>query len=170
VSADPLIRADQKARRRLQRLETVDYRPLVARAGRSSNQSITTGGSYQIIDYNSTAFDPRSCITTSPNWRFIAKVGGYYWVSAQAVLDVSAGWAQGEQADLRVYINGSGGPSLALAANIGSGGSPLLSGAVLLHLAENDYVQIRIWQNSGGAINLVGDVNTCWMSIAKVAP
>jgi hypothetical protein len=164
-----LLQAQERSRVQIHETAARDIVPIVVRAGRNAAQSIGGTGSYVIIDYDTTAYDPRGCVTTSPNWRFNAPVGGYYWVSAHARLAVSANWAQGKAADLRVYINGAAGPSLAYAANTGAGGSPLLSGAVLVHLDEDDYVEIKIAQGSGGNINIVGSTDTCWVSIARVS-
>lgn len=107
-----------------------------------------------IVDFGTVVFDTQSRVTTGAAWKFTARVGGYYSVSATVIFALSAGWEAGEEADLYIYKNGVEYSRLFRLDNIAANTRACLTGSDLVYLAATDYLDIRVYQNSDGAIAL----------------
>ncbi len=167
---DNLLRAVGGAGKRLDRLEARQIINPAVRYTRGTAQTITSGGSSQIVDYATQEHDPRGLVTTGASWHFTAPVGGLYAVSAAALLSGSTGWADTEQAYLTVYKNGALYAYLDFRNDLASASSILvaLSGSTLVALAAGETLDIRIFQGSGASIALYASAVNNHVSIHKV--
>ncbi len=167
---DNLLRAVGGAGKRLDRLEARQIINPAARYTRGTAQTITSGGSSQIIDYATQEHDPRGLVTTGASWHFTAPVGGLYQVDASASLAGSTGWAVTEGATLSVFKNGAAYARLFSRDDQASASSISihLHGSTLVYLAAGETLDIRLFQSSGGSINLVADATFNYVGIHKV--
>lgn len=155
--------------KRLQQIETNDAVPIIAIASLiTTNQTIVTG-TPTAINFNNSEEDTRVAITTSPNWRFNAPVGGYYSVKSHIVMgDLSASWAIGEEAKLMVYKNGAEYKVIAKSNNTVAGGTPLMNGSTDIELVKNDYVELFVNQTSGANQSILAGANLSWIAIHRI--
>lgn len=154
--------------KRLSQLETIDATPIVVRATQSNAQSLTHN-TFTAIDFNATPVNTRNAVTTIPNWRFNAPVGGYYQVDAAILIGVfSAAWAVAEPLHLWIYLNGAQYAVLDAFYNATASGGTLLSGGTIVPMNKSQYLEIFGYQFSGGALTLNGDPLYNWVSIHRI--
>ena len=123
------------------------------RVTRSSNKSYTSGSS-AIVDWDAESFDTDSMHDNSTNkTRITINTAGKYWVDAHLVFVSSTSGVR----ECQIYKNGSAieGGYWSAAAN--STDAALVGGAILLDLAQNDYLEAEGYQNSGSSLNLQGN-------------
>lgn len=126
-----------------------------------------------IVNYNSMTFDPGSLVTTGASWKFTAETSGYYIVTAMNVLAANAGWAENEAAEMWLYKNNSAEfvMGMHVCQTAASGGFAVpLNGAGVIDMAATDYIDVRLFQNSGGAIALTNDHKDNHVAISRVMP
>lgn len=125
-----------------------------ARATQSSAQSISNN-TVTIVNFSTVDDDPYSLVTTGGFWKFTAPLAGRYMVAAQVLFASTLTWADGEGSSISLYKNGvevavldrdDVGSSLATYRRLG--------GTDYVQLAKNDYIDIRVVQNSGAALAL----------------
>lgn len=141
-----------------------------ARCKVSASQSLANNTA-TIIDFASKDFDPDTAVTTGSSWKYTCPTGkaGYYIVCASLLIDYPGSWNAGERAELRLYKNGSqyavlDGFTMQAAASYYVG----LSGISIINLAAGDYIDIRLWQDSGASAQHNGDGSYTHVSIARL--
>lgn len=119
---------------------------------------------YTIMDYSSKDFDTHGSVTTGGSWKFTAPINGIFRVSANGYFDPNSTSAR----ELALFKNGSrvcalGGISICSGTQSASFG-----GSSTIQLIAGDYIDVRIWQNSGIALATTGDSAFQWVSIEKI--
>lgn len=138
-----------------------------ARVVNSSAQSITNGTPVK-LDWDNTATFSSNITWDSTNNRFTALYAGKYQVST--VLTLSKAWQAGQQANLRIYKNGSAvsqGPFVVsdAVANIERG----LIVTDIIDLAVTDYIEIyAVVLNGTGNATLLANSQYNYASIFKI--
>jgi hypothetical protein len=124
-----------------------------ARYSTNAGQSITNN-SVTIIDYEDKSYDDHGCVTTGASWKFTCPRAGRVKINAEATLASNAGWAVGESAYLSVFKSG-------VEYGRGPYDSPATATLVVdlsvndtVDVLAGDYLDIRIFQLSGGTIAL----------------
>ena len=102
------------------------------------------------VPYNTEDWDTASCFDTSL-YRFTPNVAGYYQVNAALFINPPAGATSGYI--LLLYKNG-GEYKLLDRDQFEIYFNQLASGSAIVYLnGTTDYIEIYIWQNSGGSLN-----------------
>lgn len=126
-----------------------------ARVYRSSNQSISDSTD-TIILLDSERYDTAALHSTVSNTgRLTAPIAGKYLITA--TLEFASNTSG--RREMRLLLNGS----TIIAQDIRTGSisgitSPMTLTTVYA-LAQNDYVEIQVWQNRGGALNVLSSGN-----------
>ena len=122
-----------------------------------------------IINYEDLSYDPLSLVTTGASWAFTCPIDGYYRVAAAALFASTATWALGEASVLYVYKGGAEWSRLAYRDNYG-GATQLahLAGSDVVECAAGDTLDIRIYQNSGGALALFANAFYNYVAISRI--
>lgn len=166
---DYLLKAKVDLDKRTEELDTIDSIAIFAFASRITTNQVIANNTLTAVNFNNTITDTRSAVITSPNWRFVAPVGGYYMVCSHIRLGLlDAGWAVGEIARLEVQVESGQTVELDSWANAASGGAPSLGGSVTVYAQEAKYIQINVHQLSGGDQNVETGTNLSWVSIIKI--
>lgn len=135
---------------------------VAARAKDSSGQAISHGTT-TIVNFNSVTFDTASGITTGASWKFTNNTGAtaYFDVSAQLNLASAAG---GGSLVIYIYKNGS---QYSTNYTLTGAAAPYAVNIVdTVELANTEYVDIRVLQNSGVARSL--SANNSYVTIKKI--
>lgn len=171
MSDDPLeyfLMQNAKQESRLSQVESLDSVPIVATAYRNAALSWSSG-LFAVVNFDTTTYDTRSAVTTSPNWRFVAPIGGFYLISAHLSTTLSdTNWAIGEASYLYLYINGSWKHFLCGHANFSSGGAAYLHGTVTVYVAAGSYVELYYQQYSGAFQTITVGEKYTWISIIRI--
>lgn len=145
--------------------------PVVAIYQETAGQSIGTGGSDTVVNFATLVADTHGAVVTGAAWKFTAPLAGYYRISARVTFAATTAWAENERAQLRAYTNGSGNVVLdfrtGLDGAIGAQGMHA-GGSCTIPLAAGDVVDVRVFQNSGGALALNGFGNFNYISIFRI--
>ena len=164
--------ADQQRER--DRAAAIDARPIVVQASRATAYSINNGVPTP-INFDTTSYDTAGAVVTTPNWRFHPPVAGFYNISAYIGLDTAdADWSVGDLAYLYLAVNGAVVRYLAYHQNFGAAAGMALHGAITpYYLTQysggSGYVEIYVYQGSGGLVNVNFGSDSCWVSIERVA-
>lgn len=121
--------------------------------GQSVNSATTT-----IVQYDEETEDEQAEYNIT-NYRFTAQKGGYYLVIASLMFESSSDWDNDEYASLSLFKNGSRERTLDCRSGwdqSGLGGARnytvFLTGSAIVYLdGASDYVDVRVYQNSGAA-------------------
>lgn len=143
--------------------------PIHARYSRATAQTINND-TWTIMDFPTVAYDTHAAVTTGASWKFTAPRTGYYLVTTYIMFDGYSGWAAGEYGALNVNKNGASVARLCwqqISATY-SGWILFLGGGTILHLLKNDYIQILIYQNSGGNLTTQADAVFNWVAISSL--
>jgi len=146
-----------------------EWQPAV-RYKTDAGQSISNA-TMTIVNFEDQVYDNCGWVVTGANWRFTARTPGVYHVDARLLFAISTAWATGEGATICVYVNGALYTSLEGEAMMNSGSVAqykTVGGSADVGLALGDYVDIRIYQASGGALALQADASWNWVSIHRV--
>lgn len=144
--------------------------PVSARYKSSSGQSIPNNTS-TIVDFATKDWDTDNAVTTGASWKFTCPTGkaGKYLVAVKTWSATGAGWNLGETWRNGLFKNGS------LFAFVGNPEAPTAStarmesvGATVVDLAAGDYIDIRLTQDSGGAVTMAPDATTNHVSIHRI--
>lgn len=119
-----------------------------------------------IIQFNTIEFDTNSAVTTGAAWKFTVPAGksGKYLIATSVV---PSGAIAAGVTSLQVYKNGSAFKTLWRS----SGAVPSttsLEGQAILSLVATDFIDIRVTQNSGGAMSLTATPAENFISIARL--
>lgn len=130
-----------------------------------SNDSAT------IINYGTSVLDPDSAVTTGASWKYTVPNGkdGYYLVVASAYLTSDADWTAGEAVQLWLYKGGAAQNILGAVYAQATATLPFfVQGATLISLAATNYIDVRLYQNSGGTIEVNASGDYSHISIARL--
>ena len=130
-------------------------------AYRSSQQSTIGNETPTKIQFNAEIFDTDNAFDSTSNYRFTVpsgKQGKYFFTAtARAVNTTGTGMR------LSFYVNGTAkghhAVSIADGTEAGGEGYHSVTNSFSLTLSASDYVEMYLWQKSGGNMNLHGDSN-----------
>jgi hypothetical protein len=127
----------------------------IARANTSAAPSIANN-TITVVNFDTVNVDTSSAITTGTGWRFTAPANGNYLVSAALLFAATTTWADVEVGAISLYLNGALYAHLDRKDSYGSASSVNmhLSGVTLVPMAASDYIDVRVFQNSGAALAL----------------
>jgi hypothetical protein len=137
-------------------------------SGQSMPDATTTIINYTTVDTSAAVGDPFSAVTVGASWKFTAPRAAEYIVHARGYLAASAGWAASEQATLAVWKNGSIYRNLDVhTAESSTSQEVTVEGSTKVYLAKGEYIDIRLYQESGGAIALSAATTKNWVDITE---
>lgn len=145
--------------------EWADATPVTAIYSTNAGQSIANSTD-TVVNFEDQEVDTNSAVSVGAGWVFTAPKAGYYQVNVQIMFTSTSGWADGEVGQINLFKNGSLLRGLDRKDNYASG-SPymLLNGATVVYLAQNDTINIKVSQTSGGALALHNDGKWNWIAI-----
>lgn len=150
-----------RMQRELEALRAIEIPPgrCAARYTTNAGQSIPNG-SFTIVDFEDIRYDTHTAVTTGASWKFTCPTGhsGYYRVAVALLFTSSATWAATEYAQASLYKGGI--VYSHLARNMMESATTtnlFLVGADEIYLASGEYIDIRLFQNSGAALALHTD-------------
>lgn len=173
MSNDLIIRLAEEIaalKARVAELERQERRPsaLLARATSNAGQSIPNSA-ITVVDYEDVAYDPRGLITTGASWVFTCPTAGVYLVSANVLFTGTTTWALGEAAALYLYRSGNHVSYFDRCDALGGATQFMrLGGCDVVECAAGDTLQVRVIQNSGGALVLHNTTQYNVVSIARL--
>ena len=143
--------------------------PLAARYQTAAAQSIP-GANFTIVDFGTLVYDTHNAVTVGAAWKFTAPVAGYYFVSAAILFAATTTWSDTDYGSLILYVNNAASSYLDRKDSYGSASSVYmrLGGSTVVLLAAASYLDIRLYQVSGGALALLNDDGYNQISIARV--
>jgi len=143
--------------------------PVSVRYVTESGQSIADNAAPEIIDFSTKVYDDPGVdrVATGTSWKFTADRNMKVYISAQIEL-VSSGWLVGDYVDLVLYKNNSLDRYLFRFYLLTSAIATLLKGETTILLANGDYLDLRVYQNSGGAATLSVGYNANWIDIHEI--
>lgn len=119
----------------------------------TAGQSISSGA-YTIVDFATNVHDTTSNVTTGASWKYTANHSGYYRVHAKITFS-NTSFTTGQIAALVLYKNGSLEDYLDYReANATNTTFYSPAGSTTLYLTKGDYIDIRAYQDTGGAVTL----------------
>jgi len=126
----------------------------------SANQTISNN-TETVVTFNSEILDTDGYHSTSSNTSRITipagKAGKYLVFAWVTFVNNTSGYRQAQ-----IIVNGQTGTPNRVANSSGSSGNNLTlnpTGAAIL--AEGDYVELELYQNSGGNLDIYGGINDC---------
>ncbi|TET16397.1 MAG: hypothetical protein E3J81_03170 [Dehalococcoidia bacterium] len=129
-----------------------------ARVYHNANQSIPSGGASTPLAFNSERYDTDAIHDpSSNNDRLTCKTAGKYliWLIVEWAANAT-GIREGG-----IFMNGTTWMGFNRAAGLSSGGyGGAFAISCVYDMAVNDYVKCRVWQDSGGALNIVAVAQT----------
>lgn len=146
-----LIRTINELQRRVGQLERVERSPVTARVYNSANISVANA-IYATLTFDSERNDTADMHSTSVNTeRLTVAVGGLYIIGANAVFDVNGTGSRG----IRIRLNGSDVIAEMFVDAVSATYATSVSVSTAYKLSANDYVEMRVFQSSGGALNVL---------------
>ena len=145
----------------IDRLKAIEIptRTCVARYTTNAGQSINSGAA-TIVDFEDSSIDTDSAVTVGAAWKFTCPTGkaGYYHVDVSLLFTSTATWAAAEYAQVDIYKGGARYSTLYRStAESATTLNKELTGSDVVNLAVGEYLDIRVFQNSGGALTLQAD-------------
>ena len=134
-------------------------------AGQSISDATTT-----IVNFGTKDFDSHNAVTTGASWKFTAPISGVYEVSAGLLLPSGGGWVVSEEADLELFKNGSFYSRLA-GVYMQTTHSTLVSlygSPRLVRLLAGEYVDVRVYQNSGASLSIHTGAGFTYVNIKRI--
>lgn len=121
------------------------------RIRKDSNQSIANG-EYTVVSFDAKAFDTDSMHDIAiNNSRITFNTPGKYLIVAQCDFDGNATGIRGAQ----IYLNSTSALSSILIPNNGASYTASVFTQTLWAVSQNDYIEMKAFQNSGGALNVL---------------
>lgn len=138
-----------------------------ARYQTAAGQSISSGV-VTIVNFDTKVFDTHNAVTTGASWKFTAPTSGTYRVSVRGMYDSGSAWAAGNQNSAYVYKNGGVdmGDLRPIQRTASFFSAASVTGSV--RLLAGEYVDGRIYQDSGGARSLYADGSFNDISIERI--
>jgi hypothetical protein len=164
------IRKIREQETRLERIATQERVITAALYRLAANTSIPTDTA-TIVDFATKTFDTQDRVTTGASWKFTARIGGYYYVSTQVMLELNTAFIAEEQFFVDLYVSGTRYLTLSFANNLSGNVFPVGGGSALIYLAADDYVDVRVTQRSGLTLNMytAGSKDMySWVSVFKI--
>jgi hypothetical protein len=135
-----------------------------------AGQSISNA-TFTIIDFGTKDFDTKNEVTTGASWKFTAAQTGYYRVNSAITFTSTTAWAEGEVIELNLYKNGSSvscmgrtnGRDFSASSEYASA-----AGGDIIYLLAGDYIDFRLYQNSGGTLALLNNSAFNHVSIEQI--
>lgn len=154
----------------VQMSDSADTRVVAARYTTNAGQSISNA-TITIVDFEDKTFDTHGAVTTGASWKFTASSTGYFKIHAAVLLSSTTTWGDTESGDLYLYKNGVLYSIMDRKDNYTSGSSVFmqLGGSDIAYLNAGDYVDIRLYQNSGAALALYTDSNYNFVTIERIS-
>jgi len=132
---------------------------------RSSDQSINSA-SWTKINLNAENYDTEDEFDNSTNYRFTAKVAGYYSVKGQITF---GSMGNNNLIEAAIYKNGTKyRENLVKVADSGLGSNASVAISFDVYLAANDYLELYGYQNSGSAKSALGGNNYTFLSVYRL--
>lgn len=143
---------------------------IAARYNTAVAQSIPGTGAATIVDFGTKDFDTHSGVTTGASWKYTAQAPGIYEVSSMVTLAGSTGWADTEGFEVTLYKNGVANHRLGYRDSFGSASSVLANagGCGMISLVAGDYIDVRVANTSGGAINTFNSASYNWVTVKRL--
>jgi hypothetical protein len=115
---------------------------------RNSAQSIANS-TYTKIQLDTENFDTANCFDSTTNYRFTPTVAGYYQINGIVSMSGNTTGITGSAIykNGTLYCNGSIAPN-----NVLLGGNSGVSSVIYMN-GSTDYVELYVWQGSGGSLN-----------------
>lgn len=121
----------------------------------STGQTITSGGSPQVVDYSTCSMDPFASVTTGSSWKFTAPLPGLYLVHASIrFANAGTSWTAGTQAILRLSKNGTSFSDAAKTQVNTHNGYVEVVLTDVVDLIKGDYIDLRAYQDTGASRDL----------------
>jgi len=142
--------------------ETVAARYTTA-AGQSISDDTVT-----IVDFGTKTFDSHGSVTTGASWKFTAPISGKYSVKATILLSDGGGWAAGELYAAYIFKNAGHYSSILYGAQAAHATYQAIVISDEVQLLAGEYIDIRVYQNSGAALTMAADANRNRAAIARI--
>jgi len=146
-----------------------------ARYTTNASQTITTSSvAVPYISFEDKDYDINNEVIVGASasngvWEFKAKSSGHYQYNV-SVLFASASWAAGTLTQIQIFKNGSQYSRQESPANAATGTQYMPAWANgVIYLAAGDTLAFKLFQNTGGSINLYLDGLDNYVSIAKLS-
>lgn len=140
-----------------------------ARYSTNAGQSISTATT-TIVNFEDKSYDTHNAVTTGGSWKFTAPATGYYKVTSRLLFTNTSNWNAGEFAQFSLYKNGSVYSQLDYVDNYFTGTAMFGSvrGSDTVYLVAGDYIDIRIYQNTGSALTIDSAATFTYVSIEQL--
>lgn len=126
-----------------------------ARCTTAAGQSIPNN-STTIIDFGTKTYDSHGSVTTGAAWKFTCVSPGNHSVGVLLTLNGGGGWAAGEFVKIELFKNGSSYAIIGYwAAQATHTSIPSIFCGEEIDLITDDYIDIRVTQNSGAALTVL---------------
>ena len=131
-------------------------KPVIFRANRSAAQTISTA-TYTKVQFNNVDFDTDSCYDNTTNYRFTPTVAGYYLINSTVSINSAT-----YMVFTNLYKNGSG-YQLSARNQLGTitGDRAVVNTAVVYMNGSTDYLEVYVYQDSGGNKDTIGSAQQC---------
>lgn len=131
-------------------------------AGQSIPDSAVT-----VVNFDTKVYDTHNAVTTGAAFKFTAPVTRLYCWNSVACYNESTAWTEGERQYLAIRKNGVIDLTPYRNMSQASGGTAIgdsMSGGGDVYLLTGEYVDIVVFQNTGGALALKADATlVCFM-------
>lgn len=137
------------------------------RITRSTAQTLTNAD-WTKIQYDTEVFDELSEYDNTTNYRFTAQKAGCYQIIA-SIISASVAWTTGEILQIGIYKNGE---LYSTFRHVFEGSfTNLVQVATddIIQLNANDYIEIEVYHNQGGNINLHTDSNYNYFVVHRLS-
>ena len=105
-----------------------------------------------VLQYNTEALDSASGYNTSTYRYTVQSSGaGLWFLQAGGYFDSASSWGSGEQVQIQIRVNGSA--KMNNHVYYGGAANNWIFRSGMDQLSVGDYVDVVVWQNSGGTIN-----------------
>ena len=134
-----------------------------ARYDTDAGQSIANN-SQVIVDFEDIDYDPFSSVTTGASWNYEAPETGFYFISSKIVFAANNAFTVGNNVFSQIFVDAVGKTELGR-FDVNDNVSPTaigitVAGSDVLFLTQGEKLDVRIFQNSGGARTLATAVGT----------
>ena len=148
----------------LQLSSDAETRVVAARYTTGAAQSIPNNTN-TVLDFGTKDFDTHNAVTTGASWRYTAPVSGYYRVAVCATFQANGG---GTRAGI-LRKNGVDHSVMDSQLSFGSGQTDAVQGSALVQLNPGDYIDVVVFQNTGGAKSMDSTATGNYIAIDRVA-
>jgi hypothetical protein len=152
----------------------IEQEKIVAVYSTAAGQSINTS-TWSIVNMGTKNIDTHNAVTTGVNWQFISPDARKYKVSAHSLFQ-TATFAAGNSVFCTIEKNNSGTTGQITSLSFGhtaidsatSNYRAAIIPFIIVDLAAGDYIDFRVWQDSGGARSLIASAPYNQITIESV--